>query len=101
MSTALSIIPRLSEQAYAMAADNVYIFDVPTSANKQQIAAAVAAQFNVNVIAVRTAVIKGKVIRSVRKRKSVTGKRSNIKKAYVTLAKDSKLAIFDQPEEKK
>ena len=102
MSTTLTIVPRISEKTYASAQDNTYVFNVPTTANKQQIADAVAAQFNVTVETVNTIVIKGKRVRSVRKGgKPVSGTRKNVKKAYVTLAEGSKLAFFDEASEEK
>jgi large subunit ribosomal protein L23 len=101
MSTTLTIVPRMSEKTYASAQGNTYVFNVPTTANKQQIAAAVAAQFNVTVESVNTIVAKGKRVRSVRKGgKPVTGTRRNVKKAYVTLAEGSRLSIFDEGEKK-
>lgn len=103
MSKTTLLRPRLSEKTYVMGTTrNVYAFDVPTDANKQTVAAAVAAQFEVEVADVRLLNVKGKAKRSVRKGgRPVMGQRSDIKKAYVTLAEGSHLPFFDDPEEDK
>ena len=101
----LILKPRVSEKSYDQSiAANTYIFDVNKSANKQQIADAVAAQYNVKVAGVRTLVAKGKPVRSMvmnRTRRRVDVTRSNFKKAYVTLVEGDSIKMFDQPEEKK
>ena len=89
--------PRISEKAYAQSdASNVYIFDVPADANKFDIAKAVAAQYEVGVTSVKIASVPGKSIRAYRQRgrRSINGKRSDIRKAYVTLKEGDKLPIF-------
>jgi len=95
--------PRLSEKAYAQtSSSNVYIFVVPTDANKQTVAHAVASQFNVTVTQVRTVVQSGKAVTSRSKRtRGITVHRKDIKKAYVTLKAGDHIAIFDAPEEVK
>ncbi|HSX30170.1 MAG TPA: 50S ribosomal protein L23 [Candidatus Saccharimonadales bacterium] len=92
--------PRLSEKTFGLAgAHTVYVFDVPKEANKQTVALAVAAQFDVTVVNVNMTNIKGKAKRLVRKGgRPVAGKRSDIKKAYVTLKEGQKLPFFDEPE---
>lgn len=102
MSKLTLLRPRLSEKTYMLGMTrNVYAFDVPADANKQTVAAAVVAQFDVVVSDVRLLNIKGKAKRSVRKGgRPVMGQRSDIKKAYVTLAEGSHLPFFDEPEEK-
>jgi len=98
MNQHLSVIPRLSEKTYAQSASGVYVFTVSPRANKQQIADAVASQFGVTVTDVRTTILKGKKVRSIRSGKAVTGRRSNLKKAYVSLKEGDKLPIFDAVE---
>ncbi|HTH72257.1 MAG TPA: 50S ribosomal protein L23 [Candidatus Pristimantibacillus sp.] len=95
--------PRLSEKTFGLAAANtVYVFDVPAGANKQTVAAAVAAQFEVTVINVNISNLKGKAKRTVRKGgRAVSGQQSDRKKAYVTLKEGDKLPFFDTPEDKK
>lgn len=99
----LVLQPRMSEKAYAHSTErNVYVFVVPTNANKQTIAAAVAAQFGVTVTQVRTTIQFGKAITSRTKRtRGVTVHRKDIKKAYVTVKAGDHIAIFDAPEETK
>ncbi len=64
-------------------ADNQYLFEVGSDANKMQIRAAVEKQFNVKVKDVRTMVRKGKAKRVGRNR--VPGRTSDWKRAVVTL----------------
>lgn len=97
------IRPRLSEKTYILGTKkSVYVFDVPADANKQTVAAAVKSQFGVTVKDVNIANIKGKVKRLARKGgRAINGQRSDIKKAYVTLAAGQKLPFFDEPEDSK
>jgi len=95
--------PRLSEKTYVLGtALNVYAFDVPADANKALVAEAVTAQFEVEVKDVRLMNTKGKRKRTIRKGgRPVYGQRSDVKKAYVTLAEGQHLPFFDEPEEEK
>lgn len=103
----ITVIPRATEKAYRLVSEkNTYVFDVPMTANKQQIADAVAAQFNVEVAGVKTLVQQGKAVRFSRGKNRYPGttKRKDTKKAYVTLAEGSVIQVFDEPaaeEEKK
>ena len=105
--TLISIIPRPTEKAYTQITDkNTYIFDVPLTANKQQIAEAVEAQFEVKVAGVKTLVQQGKAVRFSRGKNRYPGttQRKDWKKAYVTLKDGDSIKVFDveeQPEEKK
>ena len=92
--------PRLSEKTFGLSNSNtVYVFDVPKEVNKRTIALAVTAQFGVTVIRVNVMNIKGKPKRLVRKGgRPVAGRRSDIKKAYVTLKEGEKLPFFEDPE---
>lgn len=97
MSTTILLQPRISEKSYAQSATGVYVFDVPVETNKHSIKAAVEAQYKVSVTDVRTTVIKGKPKHSVRKRqRPIIGKRTDIKKAYVTLKKGDKIATLSE-----
>jgi len=95
--------PRLSEKTFGLANTNtVYVFDVPASANKLTVAAAVAAQFEVTVVNVNMTNVKGKSKRTIRKGgRAVSGQQSDRKKAYVTLKEGSKLPFFDTDDDKK
>lgn len=103
--TAISVIPRATEKAYAQSQNNVYVFNVPLSANKQQIVDAVESQFDVKVTGIKTLVQNGKAVRFSRGKNRFPGKtvRKDTKKAYVTLAEGNSIQVFDQPaeEEKK
>ncbi|HZH03039.1 MAG TPA: 50S ribosomal protein L23 [Myxococcaceae bacterium] len=68
-----------------------YSFLVDRVATKEDVARAVAKLFSVNVEAVRTQVIRGK---TKRVGKSM-GKRSNFKKAHVTLKEGDKIELFE------
>lgn len=94
--------PRMSEKAYGQSlSNNVYVFVVPGTANKQTIALAVASQFDVTVTGVRTIIQSGKSLVSRQKRtRGITVHRADIKKAYVTLKEGDSIAIFDTPDEK-
>ena len=95
----LRIIPVVSEKSYAQAQTGTYTFKVPTTANKQQVAAAVAKQYDVTVTSVTSIITKGKVKRTYRKGgASVTGTRSDVKKAYVRLAQGQSIPVFEGAE---
>jgi ribosomal protein L23 len=94
------ITPRATEKAYGLTAANTYVFNVPLTANKQQIAEAVAEQYSVSVKNVSTAVQSGKAVRFSRGKNRYPGttNRKDSKKAYVTLAEGSSIQVFEQPE---
>jgi large subunit ribosomal protein L23 len=100
----MTLKPKISEKGYALSENlNTYIFEVERDANKIDIASAVNAQFDVTAIKVRIASVPGKSVRSYRKkgRKSISAKRSEVRKAYVTLKVGDKLPIYaavDDPE---
>lgn len=101
----ISVTPRATEKAYAQSQNNVYVFNVPLTANKQEIAAAVETQFEVKVTGIKTLVQNGKAVRFSRgkNRNPGTTTRKDSKKAYVTLAEGDSIQVFEQPaeEEKK
>jgi len=104
--TNISVIPRATEKAYTQSQNNIYVFNVPLSANKLQITAAVETQFEVKVTNIKTLVQSGKAVRFSRGKNRAPGSthRKDSKKAYVTLAKGDSIQVFDQPateEEKK
>lgn len=101
----ITIIPRATEKAYAQSQNNVYVFNVPLSANKQEIVTAVEEQFEVKVTGIKTLVQSGKAIRFSRGKNRYPGttNRKDTKKAYVTLAEGNSIQVFEEPakEEKK
>ena len=70
---------------------NVIAFEVERTANKIEIKEAVEKLFKVEVTAVKTANVAGKVKRVGRQ----IGKRSNWKKAYVSLKEGSNVDFFE------
>lgn len=102
MDKLIVLKPRMSEKTYGLSlARNVFVFEVPYEASKQAVAGAVAAQFGVTVVNVNTTNIKGKAKRTVRKGgRPTNGRRSDIKKAYVTLKDGDSLPFFATEEDK-
>jgi len=93
MKTVYEVIKRpiISEKSTALAElGNRYAFEVAPSSNKQEIRDAVQRLFKVSVREVRTMIVHGKVKRAGR---SET-KRSNWKKAIVTLGEGQKIDFF-------
>jgi large subunit ribosomal protein L23 len=83
--------PIISEKSTALAEiAGAYAFEVALKANKQEIKDAVQQLFHVQVQAVRTMVMHGKVKRVGR----FETKRPNWKKALVTLAEGQKIDFF-------
>ena len=71
---------------------NQYHFEVARDANKIEIKRAIETLFSVKVRDVRTMQLRGKVKRQGR----YVGKRSDWKKAVVTLLPDQKIELFEQ-----
>lgn len=93
MRTVYEVIrrPIISEKSTALAeVGGRYAFEVAIQANKQEIKDAVQRLFNVKVREVRTMIMHGKVKRVGR----FETKRSNWKKALVTLAENQKIEFF-------
>jgi large subunit ribosomal protein L23 len=67
------------------------LFEVAKDANKVEIRHAVEKLWNVNVLAVRTVIVRGKEKRVGR----FVGKRSNWKKAVVTIAAGQNIEFFE------
>ena len=84
--------PHISEKA-TVAADmhGQYVFRVTKDATKLEIKKAVEQLFDVNVQAVRTVTVKGKTKRTARG----LGKRSDWKKAYVSLEQGQDIDFAD------
>ena len=84
--------PLVTEKsAQVEAANNTYVFEVGDAANKHEIKAAVERYFSVQVEDVRTVRVRGKFKRFGRH----YGKRSNWKKAYVTLVTGHSINFFE------
>jgi ribosomal protein L23 len=91
-----TLIPRISEKGYKLSQErNTYIFEIPENMNRVEVAKAVKAQFAVDAVSVKIAVIKGKAMRFIRKGGKVnTGTRANVKKAYVRLTVGQSLPFY-------
>jgi large subunit ribosomal protein L23 len=85
------IRPIVSEKSYAGIEANRYTFLVHPNANKTEIKEAIQKIWNVRVLGVNTMNRKGKV----KRQRSVTGRRSDQKRAIVTLAAGDSIEIFE------
>ena len=92
MKTAYDIIikPIITEQSMEATEEKKYVFQVANDANKIEIKKAVEEIFGVKVEKVNTLRTLGKIKRQGR----TAGRTPEIKKAYVTLKKDSKPIKF-------
>ena len=81
--------PVITEKATLLSEQNKVVFRVAKDATKDEIAAAVEALFKVNVTKVNTLVVKGKTKRF----RGRPGRRSDVKKAVVTLAEGQSIDI--------
>ena len=81
--------PVITEKSTAASEHNQVVFKVPLTATKPQIKAAVEGLFKVKVKAVNTITTKGKVKRF----KGFVSKRTDVKKAVVTLAEGQSIDV--------
>jgi len=83
------LAPVITEKATLLSEQNKVVFQVAADASKDEIAAAVEALFKVNVTKVNTLNVKGKTKRF----RGILGRRSDVKKAIVTLADGQSIDI--------
>ena len=83
------VAPHITEKTTLLSENNAVVFKVAGTASKPEIKAAVEALFNVKVTGVNTIVQKGKSKRW----KGAPYKRSDVKKAIVTLAEGQSIDI--------
>jgi large subunit ribosomal protein L23 len=81
--------PVITEKATNASEHNQVIFRVPLTATKREVKAAVEGLFNVTVTAVNTIRVMGKVKRF----RGRLGKRSDVKKAIVTLREGQRIDV--------
>ncbi len=81
--------PHITEKATVLSEQNKVVFQVAKDASKDEIASAVETLFNVTVTKVNTLVMEGKTKRF----RGIRGKRSDIKKAIVTLAEGQSIDV--------
>ncbi len=91
MSRSLILTPKISEKAIGLAESGKYVFEVPTRANKVEVAHAVENSFKVKVTGVNMLVVKGKA----KQFRQVKGQRADTKKAIVTLKKGDSIKLFE------
>ena len=84
------LAPVVSEKSYALLDQNEYTFLVDPQANKTEIKIAVEKVFGVKVTSVNTMNRRGKT----RRTRYGTGKRSDTKRAIVTVAEGQRIDIF-------
>lgn len=95
MGKAILIKPLISEKTDALSQDlGKYTFIVDKRANKIEIRKAVEEAFNVNVSAVNTAVMPGKLKVKFTRAGVQRGRKSSFKKAIVTLAKGEEIDFY-------
>lgn len=87
----LILTPRISEKAIGLAERGVYVFEVPTTTNKMEVARAVKAQYKVDVVDVNILIHKGKLKRF----RQVMGRQTDTKKALVKLKTGQSIALFE------
>ena len=83
------VAPHITEKSTMLSENNSVVFKVASTASKPEIKAAVEALFNVKVTGVNTIVQKGKSKRW----KGAPYKRSDVKKAIITLAEGDSIDI--------
>lgn len=83
------IAPVITEKSTILSEQNKVVFRVPLWAGKVEVKEAVEALFKVKVVSVNTIVAKGKTKRF----RGVPGKRSDGKKAIVTLAEGQSIDV--------
>ena len=83
------IAPVITEKSTLLSEKNQVVFRVPLTATKSDVKAAVEALFKVKVMAVNTIRVKGKTKRF----RGIEGKRSDRKKAIVTLAEGDSIDV--------
>jgi large subunit ribosomal protein L23 len=81
--------PHITEKASILAEQNKVVFKIALDASKDEVASAIEAIYNVKVTKVNTIVTKGKTKRF----KGIKGRRSDVKKAIVTLAEGQVIDI--------
>ena len=84
--------PRISEKSARLAESNQYVFEVASTATKADVKAAIEQLFSVQVEAVNLVNAKGKT-KTFRFR---SGRRSDLRKAYVRLAEGQSIDVMAQ-----
>jgi len=83
--------PLISEKAAILAGENQYVFVVRKSANRLEVRSAIQKMYGVSPTSINISNVRGKIV----KRGRTTGKRSNWKKAIVTLPKGQTINVYE------
>jgi large subunit ribosomal protein L23 len=83
--------PLVTEKAANFGVLNKYVFVVSANSNKLEVAKAIQAVYGVKPLAVNIVCIKGKAVLRGR----IKGRRSDVKKAIVTLKKGDSIKIYE------
>ena len=81
--------PHITEKATVLSEQNKVVFQVAKDASKDEIATAVEALFNVQVVKVNTLIQEGKTKRF----RGIKGRRADVKKAIVTLVEGQSIDV--------
>lgn len=84
--------PRVTEKAYALNAQNKYVFEVTKTSTKKSVKRAVEEVYGVNVMAVNMVRLPAK--KRVSGRNRTVGSTGSVKKAIVTVAKGQTIELF-------
>jgi large subunit ribosomal protein L23 len=87
----LVVTPKISEKAIYLAERGRYVFEVPMSANKIEIAKAVEEAFKVKVVTVNIVITKGKAKRF----RQIKGTQKDVKKAIIKLKTGQSIGLFE------
>lgn len=91
--------PVITEKAMKKTQDGQYVFQVDPNANKIEIKKALEEMFEVNVVSVRTARIKGKLKVRMTRRGVMRGRTALVKKAYISLKEGQTIELVSGPAE--
>lgn len=83
--------PLVTEKAANFGALNKYVFVVTANSNKLEVAKAVTSVYGVKPVAINIVCVKGKAVTRGR----IKGRRSDVKKAIVTLKKGDSIKIYE------
>lgn len=90
----INLRPLITESTLNLAQKGWYTFAAPTDLNKNQLSRLINQIFNVEVVDIKTLIVKGKKKRSLRTRE--VRKLSDWKKVMVKLKEGQKINIFEQ-----
>ncbi len=89
----IKLIPIITETSISAAQKNWFTFKAPVLANKNSLKQEIESLFKVNVLAIKTMVVKGKTKRSPKTRQLSPG--SDWKKVIVQLKQGQKIDLFE------